>query len=104
MFEFFTKKIRFAVRSPEWKDVRKLHLQEQNQCQACGKKSSLEVHHILPVHIDPTLELEPSNLLTLCDRCHFVFGHLSDYKSWNIDVVTDCETYLKKTKSRPYKN
>ena len=100
----FNNTVRFAKRSPEWKTVRKLHLEREGCCQACNKISKLEVHHIIPVHKDRTLELDPSNLITLCDRCHLVFGHLSDYKSWNIDVVTDCETYLKKTKSRPYKN
>ena len=103
MFDFLTRKVRFAVRSPEWKEVRKLHLDYQHECQACKKKSNLEVHHIVPVHINRTLELEPSNLLTLCDRCHLVFGHLSDYKSWNENVIEDCSVYLNKVQNRPYK-
>lgn len=103
MFDFFKRKIRFAVRSPEWNKVRKLHLKDQNECQSCGKISALEVHHIVPVHIDRTLELDPSNLLTLCERCHLVFGHLSDYRSWNKNVVEDCAVYLNKVKNRPYK-
>lgn len=103
MFDFFRRKIRFAVRSPEWKEVRKLHLQNQDECQACGKKSSLEVHHIIPVHVDKNLELDPTNLLTLCDRCHLVFGHLSNYRSWNENVVEDCCVYLNKVENRPYK-
>lgn len=103
MFDFLKRKIRFAVRSPEWRQVRKLHLKDQNECQSCGKRSSLEVHHIVPVHIDQTLELDPSNLLTLCERCHLVFGHLSDYRSWNKNVIEDCDVYLNKVKNRPYK-
>jgi 5-methylcytosine-specific restriction endonuclease McrA len=103
MFDFFRRKIRFAVRSPEWKEIRKLHLQNQDECQACGKKSSLEVHHIIPVHVDKHLELDPSNLLTLCDRCHLVFGHLSNYRSWNKNVVEDCCVYFNKVENRPYK-
>lgn len=103
MFNFFSREIRFSVRSTEWKEVRKLHLKYQNECQACGKNSSIEVHHIIPVHIDRTLELEPSNLLTLCDRCHLVFGHLCDYRSWNPKVVEDSKEYMQKIKKRPYK-
>lgn len=104
MFNFFSREVRFAVRSPEWKEVRELHLKEQKKCQACGKKTSLEVHHIIPVHIDKTLELDPSNLFTLCSRCHLVFGHLSDYKSWNINVEKDSKEYLEKINHRPYKD
>jgi 5-methylcytosine-specific restriction enzyme A len=104
MFDFFKRKIRFAVRSPEWKDVRKLHLKEQSKCQACAKKSNLEVHHVIPVHVDKTLELDPANLITLCERCHLVFGHLSDYRSWNENVIKDCEAYLNKIENRPYKS
>ena len=105
MFNFLNRTIRFAVRSPEWKTVRKLHLEREGCCcQACNKNSKLEVHHIIPVHINRTLELDPSNLITLCYRCHLVFGHLSDYKSWNENVVKDSSDYSKQVKNRPYRD
>lgn len=100
MFNFF--KIRYADRSPEWKNVRKLHLDREGECQACGKNKQLEVHHIVPVHADRTLELDPSNLITLCERCHLLFGHLCDFKSWNEDVVKDCANFSHKVRNRPY--
>ena len=90
-------------RSPEWSYVRKQHLLTQPFCQACGKKEKLEVHHIEPYHINPSRELDPTNLITLCSKyCHLTFGHLMDYKSWNKEVVKDCSEFLSKTKQRPY--
>lgn len=90
-------------RSPQWSEVRKIHLSKQPFCQACGKKDNLEVHHIEPYHVNPSKELDPTNLITLCSKhCHLTFGHLMDFKSWNKDVVTDCSEFLSKTKQRPY--
>jgi hypothetical protein len=101
MFSFF-KKIRFAVRSPKWTDVRKNFLKEHPTCVACGRSKKLEVHHKVPVHLNKELELDPSNLVTLCaDPCHFLFGHLMNFKSYNKNVIEDCAVYLDKVKNRP---
>lgn len=91
-------------RSPEWPNLRKEHIKKQPFCQACGSKNNLEVHHIEPVHVNPARELDPENLITLCGKnCHFMFGHLMDYYSWNVNVVQDSQVYLSKVQSRPYK-
>lgn len=91
-------------RSPEWPNIRKQHLEKQPECQACGTKNKLEVHHIEPFHVNPSRELDPNNLITLCGRnCHLVFGHLMDYSSWNDNVIEDCKVYLTKVNERPYK-
>lgn len=103
---FFSSMFRnlFEGRSYKWSSVRKEHLKENNYCSACGRRNNLEVHHIEPVHKNPDKELDPDNLITLCSsHCHFVFGHLMDYKSWNVDVVKDCSSYMQKIKNRPYK-
>lgn len=100
----FRKYIRYAYRSPKWSSIRKQHLDNQPVCAACGRNKKLEVHHIEPVHINPDRELDPTNLITLCDNpCHFVFGHLLDYKSWNKEIINDCAVYLNKVKNRPHK-
>lgn len=100
----FRKLLRFAYRSPKWGSVRKQHLKDNNFCAACGRNKKLEVHHIEPVHLNPERELDPSNLITLCDDpCHLLFGHLMDYKSWNKDVINDCKVYLHKVKNKPHK-
>jgi len=44
------------------------------------------------------------NLITLCGkRCHFVFGHFCDWRSWNQDVLNDCDKYNSKRIARPIK-
>ena len=94
-----------SARSPEWPDVREKHLQAQPSCQACGVADHLQVHHIQPFHLRPELELDPANLITLCEKpghdCHFVFGHYHDWYSWNADVIADVAAYLAKEKARP---
>lgn len=101
---FWNKKIRFATRSPKWSRVRKQHLLEYPFCANCGSQTDLEVHHIEPVHINPSRELDSTNLITLCNKyCHFVVGHLMDYKSWNINVINDAMVYFNRIKTRPYK-
>lgn len=105
MFSFLgfrSRELRYAVRSPKWQVVRKQHIERYPNCAACGKNRKVEVHHIKPVHKYPDLELELDNLITLCDDpCHFVFGHLLDYKSWNSEVIRDCEVYYNKIINRP---
>lgn len=96
------KPVRYAYRSPKWSTVRKKHLEKNNYCAACGSTKKLEVHHIKPVHKHPELELDPDNLITLCaDPCHIIFGHLMNFKSWNIDVINDCAVYYNKVVDRP---
>jgi len=91
-------------RSSQWRRVRAEHLKENPCCAACGRKDNLHVHHIVPYHLNPDLELEPSNLITLCGKyCHFVFGHLMDWKSWNENVVRDSTLYLLAKRHRPYR-
>lgn len=102
MFSFL--KLRYANRSPKWQKIRKEHLKNNSTCYACGRNKNLDVHHIEPVHINPDRELDPTNLVTLCsDPCHLVFGHLLDFKSWNTNVLNDCEVYYNKVKNKPSK-
>ncbi len=89
-------------RSYKWYKVRKKHIEKQPCCQACGSCEKPEVHHILPFHLYPELELDPDNLITLCDKyCHFVFGHLMNWKSYNVDIIEDAKKYREKKMTRP---
>jgi hypothetical protein len=92
----------YSSRSSNWNKIRKKHLEENNSCCGCGKTDKLEVHHIEPYHVNSNRELDPSNLITLCKSCHFTIGHLMDWSSWNIDVISDAKVYLNKVKNRPY--
>lgn len=95
------------TRSSKWPRVRKKHLKEYPSCASCGKRKriGMQVHHIVPFSVDPSKELDPTNLLTLCDnsRCHLDKGHLGYFKSWNVNVVKDCKIWLLKYKTRPKK-
>jgi len=101
MFSFIDK---IYGRSPKWRSVRNEHIKNNPTCAACGRKDGLEVHHIVPYHVDPSKELDPTNLITLCGKyCHFVFGHLMDWKSWNENVVRDSTLYLLAKTNKPYR-
>lgn len=95
--------LRYAVRSPKWKNVRKEFVKNNDKCAACGSSKNLEVHHIIPVHIDASKELDVDNLITLCsESCHILFGHLMHFKSYNPLVREDCAFISTKVQNRPY--
>lgn len=98
----FNNRIREAYRSPKWSTIRNQHLKQQPNCMLCGSPHKPEVHHIIPVHVDPTRELDQDNLVTLCDKyCHFIFGHLMNWKSWNPDIIKDIKIFNHKIIQRP---
>lgn len=90
-----------CIRSPGWKDLRDEFVEEHPRCECCGSKEDLEVHHIWPVHLFPQWELEWWNLMTLCRTCHFLFGHLKDWASYNESVVVDVKRMRKRIQERP---
>lgn len=94
-----------SKRSSKWSQVRKKYLESNPCCEACGRTDDIEVHHIIPVHVNPDGELDMNNLISLCGKyCHFTLGHLMDWKSWNINIKDDASSYYQKIKSRPYIN
>jgi 5-methylcytosine-specific restriction protein A len=82
-----------APRSAGWRVLRKQHLERNPRCAACGAAKNVVPHHIVPFHIDPSKELDPSNLVTLCEsptfNCHLFFGHLKRWDRHNPHVVED---------------
>jgi 5-methylcytosine-specific restriction endonuclease McrA len=89
-------------RSTLWPKVREEHLKQNGTCAVCSSTELLEVHHIKPFHNNPELELEPSNLITLCEskkhgvNCHLFFGHCGNYKLNNPDVISDASGWNEK--------
>ena len=80
-------------RSPQWQTVRWKHFIIEPRCQFCGSTLNPECHHIQPFHKHPELELEPSNLITLCEdkaMCHLKRGHLGSYKNSNVTIREEC--------------
>ena len=96
-----------AARSGHWSTVRKQHLVLHPVCELCGGSEDLEVHHVRPFHLHPDLELDPDNLITLCEakkdgvNCHLFAGHLGNFRSFNVDVRADASEWHNKIKTRP---
>jgi 5-methylcytosine-specific restriction endonuclease McrA len=74
------------ARSDRWPKVRALKIAVTPLCESCGGTKRLQVHHVRPFHLDPTLELDMSNLIVLCMgplECHERLGHGDDFKAYN---------------------
>ena len=95
-----------AVRSPEWIKTRAKHLEKNPLCALCGGNKVIEVHHKMPFHLNPKLELDFENLITLCESgkngivCHRAFGHLGNYHCVNFNVVEDVKVWKNKIDTR----
>ena len=91
-------------RSSEWVQVRSDFVRKHPRCEACGSGYNLNVHHIVPFHQRPDLELVEDNLITLCREHHFRIGHDPDGKgprkpSWlesNPNVRQDAKNWSKR--------
>jgi 5-methylcytosine-specific restriction protein A len=96
----------FAVpRSNHWHTVRKHYLEKFPTCAACGGTEMVEVHHCVPFHTHPELELDESNFITLCQAPglshHFVIGHCgTSWADWNPHVREDAALMLKRKRER----
>lgn len=95
-------------RSPHWPAVRRAHLKAHPTCAACGARAVLgmQVHHEKPFHLDPELELDPKNLITLCERltgpeCHLRIGHGGSFQLYNPHVRLDAAEALVHPERRP---
>jgi hypothetical protein len=86
-----------APRSSAWRSIRKKHLENNPRCEACGARERVVPHHIVPVHVDPSRELDPQNLVSLCEsrtfNCHLFFGHLKRWDRHNPRVLEDARTW-----------
>jgi hypothetical protein len=96
-----------ARRSGSWPRVRAEHLKAHPACAVCGGTDKLEVHHKRPFHLQPELELDSANLITLCEankdgvNCHLFVGHLGCFKAFNPAVDDDAAAWEQKLKARP---
>lgn len=91
-------------RSSKWPGVEHAFLRGHSSCAACAGKLRLQVHHKQPFHLHPELELDPSNLMTLCmgpNECHIRIGHGDDFKMYNPNVIVDAAESLAKPDLRP---
>lgn len=57
------------IHGHEWFEIRGEVLErDDEECQNCGERSNLVIHHIVPIENGGTNRL--SNLVTLCRKCH----------------------------------
>lgn len=89
-----------ASRSPKWSTVRNQFIKDNPICAVCGKTKNLTVHHKKPFHLFPKEELNPKNLVTLCEsrgmNCHITFGHLGNFQHFNETVDIDVLVWNRK--------
>lgn len=94
-------------RSTHWPAVRAAHLAKEPRCALCDGDRHLNVHHVIPFHLRPDLELDAGNLITLCENkaegvnCHLLFGHLGSFHSFNPNVRKDVKEWRAKLEKRP---
>lgn len=88
-------------RSPDWPRVRAEHLRKEPECQVCGTRENIDVHHIVPVWIDRFQELSRENLVSLCRPHHFLFGHLMAWSSVNERCMADVRQWQERIRNRP---
>lgn len=53
----------------------KISAQQNNLCHTCKQHKKLEIHHIIPVHENPDLAFEESNVIAVCGYCHRHIHH-----------------------------
>jgi hypothetical protein len=93
-----------AARSGKWKAKEEQWLELHPNCAACGGTRECVGHHKDPFHLHPEEELDPANLITLCNYhgCHLAFGHNYDWHAHNPHVELDAARQLQRTKNRRY--
>ena len=84
-------------RSSQWPKVRAEHLKNYPTCEICGTREGLQVHHVASYSQHPEKECDPGNLATLCgpavNNCHFIFGHLFNWRRVNPDFRLDADIW-----------
>lgn len=48
----------------------KLSVEQQGCCSNCGLEKDLEIHHIVPVHVDSSKCFDEDNIVAICNDCH----------------------------------
>ena len=60
----------------KWRSVwqqkmgKKLSKEQDGLCSSCGANTLLEIHHVIPVHEDPSLCFNGDNIVCICNECH----------------------------------
>jgi hypothetical protein len=88
-FRAWCRRIRYS------KDVKKAmeaYRNENPMCEWDACSTDIHVHHIIPVHVDPSRAADPSNMVSLgSKRCHLAIGHAG---SWGTRYVRNVRTII----------
>lgn len=79
----------------QWRKTARLYMVDHKVCELCAEDSELQVHHVVPWHISAELRFVLSNLVCLCQPCHFRFGHWRRWKDSNPEIRQLCEQISK---------
>lgn len=54
-----------------WQKKQRAKLQDVDpMCRKCREVEGVDIHHIVPVHKDPSRVFDPTNITLLCESCH----------------------------------
>jgi hypothetical protein len=70
-------------RSPKWRALQQRFVREKKCCFITRLRVDLEVHHKIPYHVRPDLELEWDNLCLLTRPVHYLIGHHCNWAYYN---------------------
>ncbi len=91
-------------RSSKWPALERHWLSLHPTCAACGGRKQCVPHHLEPFHLEPEKELDPENLITLCNHrgCHLLIGHAGDWHAYNPHAQDDAALILTRVRNRSY--
>jgi 5-methylcytosine-specific restriction endonuclease McrA len=80
------------IRSARWQRLRAQHLKRHPLCVRCHAKGKVtlatEVHHIVKCMDEPSLQMDPANLESLCAPCHAPLTH-DDRRGYSKEIGID---------------
>lgn len=78
-----------------WQKLREMVLRRHPICEQCRRVKATEVHHIVPIRVDPRARLDQDNLLAVCHACHIKLeqrtADLEEGRTRKIDPITGLE-------------
>lgn len=86
-FSAWCKRIRY---SKDVKDAMETYRKEHPMCEWDSCSTDIHVHHIIPVHVDPSLAADHRNMVSLgSKRCHLALGHAGNWRTRHVRNIRD---------------